>query len=91
MMWYWGSGVHWWGWLLGAAAMVLFWALVAWAIWTLVAWVRIDRDKEPRSAPPGPPSPRDVLDQRLARGEIGPDEYRRLRDLLDEHRHTPAA
>lgn len=32
MMWYWGGGVHWWGWLAGGLAMVLFWGLVIWAI-----------------------------------------------------------
>ena len=32
---------------------------------------------------PAGPSPRDVLDLRLARGEITPDEYGATRELLD--------
>jgi uncharacterized membrane protein len=32
---------------------------------------------------PDAPSPREVLDLRLARGEISPEEYRAVRPLLD--------
>ena len=36
----WGTGVHWWGWVLGIAATAVFWALVIWAIVALVRWAR---------------------------------------------------
>ena len=39
MMWYWGGGVHWWGWLLGALAMVAFWGVLIWAVWYFVTAV----------------------------------------------------
>jgi hypothetical protein len=33
MMWYWGGGMHWWGWLLGLLGMLASWAAVIWAVW----------------------------------------------------------
>ena len=92
MMWYWGSGVHWWGWLLGTLGMVAFWALVIWAIWFFVSAVS-RRPEEPR----GRGDPKRILDERLARGDIDADEYRRLRELMRDDRveagngHAPVA
>lgn len=82
MMWYWGSGVHWWGWLIGALLTVAFWMAVVWLGWYVITtFVR---------RPSGPPAPPDtakqILDERLARGEIDAEEYRRLRDVLHEGR-----
>lgn len=79
MMWYWGAGVHWWGWLLGVATMVVFWGLVVWAIWAVVTSVtrRPEHAQRPGEA-------KGILDERLARGEIDPEQYRRLRDLMAE-------
>ncbi len=34
----WGTGVHWWGWLLGFTATVIFVGLVIWAIVALASW-----------------------------------------------------
>lgn len=77
MMWYWGGGVHWWGWLLGFLGMVVFWGVVVWVIWYFVA--SLGR-RQPRREEPG--SAQRILDERLARGDIDPEEYRRLRDVL---------
>lgn len=79
MMWYWGSGVHWWGWLLGFAAMVAFWGLVIWGMWYFLTAVA----RRPQQAPPaeGPDAKR-TLDERLARGEIDADEYQHLLTLI---------
>ena len=86
MMWYWGGGVHWWGWLLGAIAMVVFWVVLIWAVWYVVTAVL----RRPEDRPPAAGDPKRILDERLARGEIDADEYRRLRDLLREgDRHAP--
>ncbi len=79
MMWYWGGGMQWWGWLLGAIGMVVFWGLVIWAIWYVVAAV-IGRGRIPGERPNA--DPKGILDERLARGEIDAEEYRRLRDLM---------
>lgn len=79
MMWYWGGGVHWWAWLLGALAMVAFWAVVIWAVWYFVTGATRRAEQSPR-----PGDPKRILDHRLARGEIDVEEYRRLRDLIQE-------
>ena len=84
MMWYWGSGAHWWAWLLGAIGMVAFWGLLVWGIWFFVvsATRRPDHDHASGGA-------RRILDERLARGEIDPEEYRRLRDLITDGDRVP--
>ncbi len=81
MMWYGGNDVHWWAWLLGSLMMVAFWGLIIWAVWYLVA--SLGRRPE-REGPRSGQDPRRILDERLARGEIDSEEYRRLRDLLGE-------
>ncbi len=77
MMWYWGNGVQWWGWLLMSIAMVAFWGVIVWAIWYLVSSI----GRSPES--PRPTEPKRILDERLARGEIDADEYARLRDVME--------
>ena len=77
MMWYWGGGVHWWGWLLGTIGMVAFWGLIIWAVWYFVTGLNRGPDRGQ-----GPPEAKRILDERLARGEISPEEYARLRDLI---------
>lgn len=65
----------WFGWMAGGS--ILFWlTIIAVVIFAVV-----------RLAPPRGPS-RDalaLLDQRLARGEIGAEEYRSSRDLIRGH------
>ncbi len=85
MMWYWGGGFHWWGWLFGGLALVAFWVLVVWAIWAI--WAGARRPSEDRQ----PPDSRRILDERLARGEIEPEEYWRLRDILEGRREHAGA
>lgn len=90
MMWYWGGGLHWWGWLLGSLGMVVFWALVIWAVWYFFTSITRHSKRAHR-----PDEAKRILDERLARGEIDADEYRRLRVLIrgdDVHAgdgHTP--
>ena len=62
-------------WVLSALMMVAFWAAVVWLIVTLADSRRRDR------------SGREILDERLARGDLTVEEYRRLRD---EMRDGPA-
>lgn len=82
MMWYWGGGVHWWGWLLGFVAMVAFWGLVIWGIWYFVTGIT-RRPHQPYEPPQqGPDDAKRILDERLARGEIDTEEYRRLLALI---------
>lgn len=79
MMWYWGSGAHWWAWLVGTIGMVAFWALVIWAIWYVVTSLPRGTHGPP---PPSSRNAKDILDERLARGEIDVAEYERLRDVI---------
>lgn len=76
MMWYWGGGLHWWGWLLGLVGMIAFWGLIVWAIWYFVTGMTTRRPPEPPRQEPG--GAKRILDERLARGEIDVEEYRRL-------------
>lgn len=72
----WGYGMGG-GWLL----MTLWWVLLIAVVVALVVWI-FPRETR-RSADPRPaPTPRDVLDQRLARGEIDIETYRTLRQEL---------
>jgi uncharacterized membrane protein len=67
---------------LGLLFMIVFWgALIALAAWLVRALF------PPAGQPPAPPteqdlSARDVLDRRLARGEISPAEYDLMKDTL---------
>jgi conjugative relaxase-like TrwC/TraI family protein len=72
------GGGHWWAWLIGLAVLGIVIVLVVWMVTRLA---------QPHSAsasapPPSRPSAEDVLADRLARGEIDEDEYRRRRDAL---------
>ena len=78
MMWYWGGGVHWWGWLLMSLGMVAFWSVIVWAVWYLMTNVA----RRPADHPNGAGDAKRILDERLARGEIDPDEYRRLLTVI---------
>jgi putative membrane protein len=82
MMWYDGGGMQWWSWLLGAFMMVAFWGLIIWGIWHLVTGSTRNDTRPAASA-----GAKEILDLRLARGEIDAGEYDRLRMLMD----TPAA
>lgn len=76
MGWY-HDGVGWGGWILMTLAMVAFWALVVLAV------VAIFRGTQrPWSSPGVHRDPFEILDERLARGEIDEDEYHRLASAL---------
>ena len=86
MMFWDGGGGHWVFWQAAVmwGAMVVFWGLVIWAVYALVT-------NAGRSNPGHPwyglgPDARSILDQRLAKGEISPDEYARLREILETGR-----
>ena len=81
MMFWNGGGWAWWQASLMWLGMIAFWALLIWLIYTLVSAAVRRPDTGERGTPPG--DARRILDERLARGEIGPEEYQRLRDLID--------
>ena len=84
MMWYSNGGMQWWGWLLGMVGMVAFWGLIIWAVWYFVT----GQSRRPGQVSRSPGEARRILDERLARGEIDAEEYRRLRDLIDGYTPT---
>jgi putative membrane protein len=68
----WGAG----WWVLMALMMVVFWGLViVGAVW-LIRALMSERHVH------GGQSPIEVLDHRLASGEITPEEYRQRRDVI---------
>lgn len=77
MGWYHG-GMGWGGWLLMTLAMVVFWAIVVFAVVTLFRGT--DARTDPRT-------PEQILDDRLARGEIDEVEYQTRRNTLLTNRH----
>jgi putative membrane protein len=81
MVWF---GSHWTFWQSGlmSIAILAFWLLVAWLIYAFVT----SGPPRTRTRDDGADA-RHILDQRLARGEIDPEEYRRLRDLIDADGH----
>jgi hypothetical protein len=92
---YLGSGSHWWSWGLGVA-LIIFWALIIWAVVALVGWAHRGRSgpggpggRGGPSAPPGPAGPENPQRRadpeedparQHATGEIDADEYHRRRD-----------
>lgn len=77
MMGWYHDGMGWGGWVLMAVAMVVFWALV------VVAVVAIFRGTQRFGASvPNHRDPRQILDERFARGEIDEDEYRARSGVL---------
>ena len=70
-----GYGMGWGAWLLMGGATVLFWAVVAVVV---VALLSGRRGSEGRPDP----DPLKTLDQRLASGELTPEEYEQRRALI---------
>ena len=77
MMFWYGAHWMWWQASLMWAGMLVFLGVLFWGIYALI-----------RSATRRPggteheADARGILDERLARGEIGADDYQRLRDLM---------
>ncbi len=69
--------------------MIAFWGLLIWGVYTVATGATRHRADGERSRFGGGGA-RQILDQRLAKGEIDADEYRRVRDLIREDSHVPA-
>jgi putative membrane protein len=77
-----GYAMSGWGWLLMTLGMLGFWALVA-----VLALALLRRPGPPDQQPR--PSAEEILAQRLARGELDPDEYRQRLQTLQETASRP--
>lgn len=69
-MWHWYQ-MGWWGWLM----MLVFWAVVVFLVVWTVRTATAPQPKERNTA-------LDILDERLARGEIERQEYEERRQIL---------
>ena len=77
-MWDWGTGLHWWGWVLGSAATLIFWVLVIWSIVALVSRARGPRRGSYPAGRSGAAEKRArVLARQYVAGEIDGAEYDR--------------
>ena len=74
-MWYWGTGVAGWMWLVGMLMMLVFWSGVAALVLYLVRGLA-GRGQTQSDAAMG------TLRRRLAAGEITQDEFERTRQLI---------
>lgn len=72
---YWNGEWGWLAWLSMTVTMVLFWGAVVWAVFNVV---RSPRRTAERSA-------QQLLDERLARGDISVEEYHTLTQALAQH------
>ncbi|WP_460072883.1 SHOCT domain-containing protein [Streptomyces sp. YKOK-I1] len=79
MMFWYDHGVSGWGWFAMSAGMILFWALIITV--ALLVFRTLNRPQE-RTHTPTAPSAEDILRERLARGEIDEDDYRRRLNAL---------
>jgi putative membrane protein len=70
------------GWVVMLVVMILLIALAAVAVWFFVTNARPHTAGAPTQS--SRPSATDLLDERLARGEISPDEYRERLAALRE-------
>ena len=82
MMFWNGGGWPFWEVAVMWVGMIAFWGLLIWAVYALVTSATRRPGPEPGGGEHRGDDARRILDERLARGEIDADEYRRLRDVL---------
>ena len=83
-----GYAMSGWGWLLMTLGMLGFWALVAVSHGRPAAAPRPARPAA-AAGPAATARAEEILAQRLARGEIDPDEYRQRLQTLQETTSRP--
>ncbi|MEU1596040.1 SHOCT domain-containing protein [Streptomyces sp. NPDC005708] len=79
MMFWYDHDVSGWGWFAMSAGMILFWALI---ITVAVLLFRALNRPQEHTHSTAAPSAEDILRERLARGEIDEDDYRRRLSAL---------
>jgi len=79
MMFWYDHDVSGWDWFAMSAGMILFWALII----TVAAplFRALNRPQE-HTGTPAAPAPADILRERLTRGKIDEDDYRRRLNAL---------
>ena len=87
MMFGYGSNWAFWEVALMWVGMIAFWSLLIWAVYSLIASASRKPDHEHHVHDDN--QARRILDQRLAKGEIDSEEYRRVCDLIAHDDRTP--
>ncbi|MFF2779547.1 SHOCT domain-containing protein [Streptomyces sp. NPDC058052] len=80
MMFWYGDGMNGWGWFAMSAGMILFWGLLITAV--VLIFRTLDRSTERPVRRGGTKESERILGERLARGEIDEEEYRRRLSAL---------
>jgi putative membrane protein len=81
---YYMHDIGWEWWVVMSIGMIAFWGLVVYAIvWLVRSEASQPREQRPRERPD------EVLERRLAEGEISIDEYNRLRETIHGRPHEP--
>ena len=78
-------GAGWW--IVMSLGMIAFWALVIWAVAAAARGTFADRRRQDSSTTE--PGPLEILQRRLARGEISPEEYKHVRETLRDDADHP--
>ncbi len=73
MMFWYGNDTNGWGYALMAISMIAFWGLVVAAVFYLIPSSRRNSNR---------PTPKQILAERFARGEITEEDYRRHWDTV---------
>lgn len=86
---YYSGDWAWWGWIPMTVMMIVFWGLVVWAVVTLARGSR-ERDGGAGGARRAEAGPEQILEERLARGEIDVREYEeRVRAIRGGRHEVP--
>lgn len=80
MMFWYDHDVSGWAWFAMSAGMILFWVLI---ITVAVLLFRALNSPREHTRTPAVPTPEGILRERLARGEMDEEEYRRRLSALD--------
>jgi putative membrane protein len=75
-----------WGWTMMVVWSFVWIGFLGVAAWFAIHWIR---GGQASTTPPAPTkTAREVLDERLARGDIDPEEYRQRRSALEQRSHV---
>lgn len=75
-----GGDHHWW---MLVIFIVAFLIIVGLMVWAIVAFSRATKAKAAVAASANGPNAKELLDQRLAKGDISPEDYEARKKLLD--------
>jgi putative membrane protein len=69
---------------IGLIWMLIFWGGIILLAFLLISFLFPNDSHSPTIHPRTSSSARDILDQRFARGEISPEQYREMRQTIEQ-------